>query len=44
MQVDHTHLTPAERRRRLQVKACLYCGQMGHFAEACPVKENARQK
>ena len=44
MQVDRTHLTPAERRRRLQVKACLYCGQMGHFAEACPVKENARQK
>ena len=44
MQVDRTHLTPAERRQRLQVKACLYCGQMGHFAEACPVKENARQK
>ena len=44
MQVDRTHLTPAERRRRLQVKACLYCGQMGHFAEACPVKANARHR
>ena len=44
MQVDRTRLTPAERRRRLLAKACLYCGQVGHFVDACPVKDNARQK
>lgn len=44
MQVDRTRLTPAERRRRLLAKACLYCGEVGHFADTCPVKDNARQK
>lgn len=43
MQVDRTRLSPAERERRWRTKACLYCGQQGHFVDACPVKEGARQ-
>ena len=33
-------LTPEERKRRLDLKLCLYCGQPGHQAGACPVKQN----
>lgn len=44
MQVDRARLSPAERERRLRDKACLYCGQQGHFLANCPLKEDARQK
>lgn len=44
MQVDRARISPAEKERRLRDKACLYCGQQGHFVDACPLKESARQK
>lgn len=37
MQLGHSRLTTAERRRRLSSGACLYCGQEGHFVTVCPV-------
>ncbi|ROL43550.1 Retrotransposon-derived protein PEG10 [Anabarilius grahami] len=38
MQVESTHLTPAERQRRLTQKLCLYCGSPGHVISACPTR------
>lgn len=43
MQIDRTRLSPAERQRRIQTGACLYCGQLGHLAAVCPLKANAHQ-
>ena len=43
MQVDRVHLTPEERRRRIEAKLCLYCGGVGHFSATCPKKEDARR-
>lgn len=45
MQLGRTHLTPAERLRRIQSGECIYCGQRGHFIYTCPVrpKGGARQ-
>lgn len=45
MQVGRAHLSPSERNKRLQAGECLYCGGLGHFRAACPVrpKEPARQ-
>jgi hypothetical protein len=31
-------LTDAERKRRMDTGACLYCGAMGHLAKECPKK------
>jgi hypothetical protein len=31
-------LTPEERKRRVDNKLCLYCGQPGHLAGSCPAK------
>ena len=40
MEVEVTHLPPAERRRRIQLGQCLYCGQVGHQLQWCPVLQN----
>ena len=34
----YSPLTIEERKRRIDLKLCLYCGQEGHQAKACPVK------
>ena len=36
MQIGHTHLSPEEREHRILSRACLYCGQTGHFLSGCP--------
>lgn len=41
MQVDRARLSPAERQRRRDSNACLYCGQPGHYLAQCPVKGSA---
>ncbi|KAI3373892.1 hypothetical protein L3Q82_022461, partial [Scortum barcoo] len=41
MQLGHARLDPEERRRRVRVGDCFYCGQAGHQAQSCPVKERA---
>lgn len=41
MQVGRSRLSREERDRRMQSRACLYCGQQGHFLAKCPVKANA---
>ena len=41
MQVDRTHLSPAERRRRRDTNSCMYCGKPGHYSAQCPAKGNA---
>ncbi|KAK5885830.1 hypothetical protein CesoFtcFv8_016927 [Champsocephalus esox] len=41
MQLGRTRLPEAERQRRLQDNCCLYCGQQGHLAFSCPVKDRA---
>lgn len=46
MQLGRAGLTPEERAHRFNSKACLYCGQVGHFIFACPirpVKDSARR-
>lgn len=43
MQLGRTRLSTAERQRRLKENRCLYCGQDGHFATSCPVKDMAHQ-
>ena len=43
MQLGRTHLSLAERQRRLRDNRCLYCGQIGHFLASCPVKGQAHQ-
>lgn len=43
MQLGRTRLSTAERQRRLKENRCLYCGQDGHFASSCPVKDMAHQ-
>ena len=45
MQVGRANLTPAERQRRIRAGECIYCGQVGHFLAACPLrpKERAHQ-
>ena len=43
MQVGRTHLPPEEKERGRRQNLCLYCGQPGHFADRCPLKDSARQ-
>lgn len=38
MQIGRAHLTIAERHHRLANNLCLYCGEAGHMAAACPLK------
>ncbi|KAJ8353482.1 hypothetical protein SKAU_G00210490 [Synaphobranchus kaupii] len=38
MQIDRTHLTPAECQHRIKSQFCLYCGDPNHFIANCPVK------
>ena len=35
-------LTEAERQRRMDTGACLYCGKTGHFAKDCDKKTSAK--
>jgi len=37
-------LTPEERKRRIDNKLCLYCGQSGHVAGSCPAKTQSSKK
>ena len=37
MQVGRARLTPEERARRMSSRACMYCGQPGHFVSTCPL-------
>ena len=43
MQVDRARLSAAERKRRMDTRSCLYCGEPGHFIASCPLKERAHQ-
>ncbi|ROL48346.1 Retrotransposon-like protein 1 [Anabarilius grahami] len=36
MDVENSRLSPFERRRRLTLNLCLYCGAPGHVIAACP--------
>uniref|UniRef100_A0A8C1GDW5 ribonuclease H n=1 Tax=Cyprinus carpio TaxID=7962 RepID=A0A8C1GDW5_CYPCA len=36
MQVETSRLSQAERKRRYELKLCLYCGNPGHFLRLCP--------
>jgi hypothetical protein len=36
-------LSADEKKRRIEQKLCLYCGQPGHVAKACPVKFHRSQ-
>ncbi|KAK3522424.1 hypothetical protein QTP86_010645 [Hemibagrus guttatus] len=38
MQLETTHLNPAERQRRLTQSLCLYCGDPGHALPVCPIR------
>ncbi|KAK3562654.1 hypothetical protein QTP86_003394 [Hemibagrus guttatus] len=38
MHLGSSHLTPAERQRRLTQNLCLYCGALGHAISACPIR------
>ncbi|XP_034143061.1 uncharacterized protein LOC117592903 [Esox lucius] len=35
MEMDSTRLSPGERRRRLTMGLCLYCGESGHLVSQC---------
>jgi hypothetical protein len=37
-------LTEVERKRRFDTGACLYCGELGHIASACPKRTLARAR
>ncbi|KAK3519255.1 hypothetical protein QTP70_023101 [Hemibagrus guttatus] len=38
MHLGTSHLTPAERQRRLTQNLCLYCGAPGHAIPTCPIR------
>ena len=39
---DQGKLTGAEKQRRMELGACLYCGETGHFAKECKKKTSGR--
>uniref|UniRef100_A0AAQ5Z1J7 CCHC-type domain-containing protein n=2 Tax=Amphiprion ocellaris TaxID=80972 RepID=A0AAQ5Z1J7_AMPOC len=39
MQPRQARLSEQEKQRRRQTNSCLYCGEMGHYAAACPSKQ-----
>ncbi|KAK3556341.1 hypothetical protein QTP70_007096 [Hemibagrus guttatus] len=39
MHLGTSHLTSAERQRRLTQNLCLYCGAPGHAIPACPIRQ-----
>ena len=43
MQLGRTPLSSEERQRRRREGRCLYCGKLGHFLAACPLKDRAHQ-
>lgn len=43
MQLGQTCLFEAEKKRRHAQGLCLCCGQSGHYAAGCPLKEQANQ-
>lgn len=42
MEVDGTskHLSPSERKHRIEKNLCLYCGDSGHRRDTCPKRKN----
>ncbi|KAK3572486.1 hypothetical protein QTP86_033915 [Hemibagrus guttatus] len=38
MQIENSHLSSAERQRRLTQNLCLYCGRAGHYISECPTR------
>uniref|UniRef100_A0A674N6B8 CCHC-type domain-containing protein n=1 Tax=Takifugu rubripes TaxID=31033 RepID=A0A674N6B8_TAKRU len=38
MQIGRSRLSRQEREQRLRDQLCLYCGNNGHFIQACPVR------
>lgn len=38
MQIGNTYLSTSERRRRIELGLCLYCGEEGHVLSSCPVR------
>ncbi|KAE8287207.1 hypothetical protein D5F01_LYC15176 [Larimichthys crocea] len=44
MQIEHTRLSPEERLRRCNKGRCIYCAQMGHFLENCPIPRNGSSR
>ncbi|XP_055368562.1 uncharacterized protein LOC129604791 [Betta splendens] len=44
MQLGRARLTESEKRRRRSQGLCLYCGQHGHFASKCPLKDLAHHE
>ena len=43
MKIGRTHLSPEERERRILSRACLYCGQTGHFLSGSPSRPGKGQ-
>lgn len=37
MQIEHAHLSRAERKRRVELGLCLYCGESDHLLPDCPL-------
>lgn len=42
MQIGNSHLTVAERQRRITAGECLYCGNKGHMIASCPSRAKGR--
>lgn len=44
MQLGGSHLTAAERQRRITAGECLYCGHRGHVVATCPSRAKGRAR
>lgn len=42
MQIGGSHLSAAERQRRISAGECLYCGHKGHVVASCPSRAKGR--